>query len=84
VVTGIAAGLHVIVTLPERFGPQGRLLRRAGRAGLALRPLSDYEYGGGTGRAGRGADGRPVRLVVGYAHLPPSDIVRGVRLLGGL
>nr|WP_246102379.1 PLP-dependent aminotransferase family protein [Streptomyces piniterrae] len=77
VVTGIAAGLHVIVTLPARYGPEDRFLARARGAGVGLRPLSDYGSGG-AGTAGR--DGR-VRLVMGYAHLPPSDIVRGVRLL---
>ncbi|MEV0374629.1 PLP-dependent aminotransferase family protein [Streptomyces sp. NPDC050636] len=77
VVTGIAAGLHVIVTLPAQYGPEDRFLARARRAGVALRPLSAYRS---TGPAPSGRDTR-VRLVMGYAHLPPSDIVHGVRLL---
>ncbi|MDT0347391.1 MocR-like pyridoxine biosynthesis transcription factor PdxR [Streptomyces litchfieldiae] len=72
-VTGIAAGLHAIVTLPERFGPQERFLARAAAAGVALRPLTDF---GGTAPA----DGR-VRLVLGYAHLGPGAIRRAMRLL---
>ncbi|MFD8545921.1 PLP-dependent aminotransferase family protein [Streptomyces sp. NPDC059649] len=77
-VTGIAAGLHVIVTLPAAYGPEEELLARARRAGLALRPLSAYR----SAPAPPG-DG-PVRLVLGYAHLAPSDLDRGVRLLGTL
>ncbi|WP_455359535.1 MocR-like pyridoxine biosynthesis transcription factor PdxR [Streptomyces sp. SYSU K21746] len=75
-VSGIAAGLHVIVRLPERYGPQPRLLARAAGAGVAVRPLTDY----GTTREGRGRDGG-VRLVLGYAHLSPDRITEGVRLL---
>ncbi|KUJ66516.1 GntR family transcriptional regulator [Streptomyces albus subsp. albus] len=74
-VTGIAAGLHVIATLPARHGPQDRFLARAAEAGVALRPLSDYRSAGGPP-----ADGS-VRLVLGYAHLPPARIRETVRLL---
>ncbi|WP_030544753.1 PLP-dependent aminotransferase family protein [Streptomyces albus] len=73
VVTGIAAGLHVIVRLPPRYGPQPRFLARAAAAGVAVRPLSDF----GTAPDGDGA----VRLVLGYAHLPPDGIERAVGLL---
>lgn len=73
VVSGIAAGLHVIARVPGRFGPPARFLTRAAEAGVALRPLEEY----GTERP---ADG-DVRLVVGYAHLAPSAIERGVRLV---
>ncbi|MGW4230824.1 MocR-like pyridoxine biosynthesis transcription factor PdxR [Streptomyces sp. NPDC004980] len=72
-VSGIAAGLHIIARLPERFGPQPEFLRRADAAGIALRPLSDY----GTADA----DDLTVRLVLGYAHLVPAEIARGIRLL---
>ncbi|MEO3977478.1 PLP-dependent aminotransferase family protein [Streptomyces sp. CAU 1734] len=72
-VSGIAAGLHIIARLPERYGPESRLLECADRAGVAVRALSAHltvpvEEPG-------------VRLVIGYAHLAPSDIARGVRLL---
>ncbi|GLF95683.1 MocR-like pyridoxine biosynthesis transcription factor PdxR [Streptomyces yaizuensis] len=72
-VSGIAAGLHVIVGLPERYGPQERFAAGAARAGVTVGWLSAHalvpvrEPG--------------VRLVLGYAHLAPSDIVRGVGLL---
>ncbi|MEV8553517.1 PLP-dependent aminotransferase family protein [Streptomyces glaucescens] len=76
-VSGIAAGLHVIVTLPERYGPQETFLARMAGAGVAVRPLSDCRYrpDGDPGRAGA------VRLVVGYAHLSPGRIREGVRLM---
>ncbi|WP_327191478.1 PLP-dependent aminotransferase family protein [Streptomyces xinghaiensis] len=73
VVTGIAAGLHVIVRLPPRYGPQPRFLAGAAAAGVVLRPLSDF----GAAPSGDGS----VRLVLGYAHLPPAEIERAVRLL---
>ncbi|MFI6862146.1 PLP-dependent aminotransferase family protein [Streptomyces sp. NPDC050421] len=72
-VSGIAAGLHVIARLPERYGPEAEFIHRATEAGIALRLLSDC------GDA-RSTDGY-VGLVIGYAHLPPADISRGVRLL---
>ncbi|MGQ7747935.1 MocR-like pyridoxine biosynthesis transcription factor PdxR [Streptomyces sp. WC2508] len=72
-VSGIAAGLHIIAALPERYGPEAVFMARAAGAGVALRPL---------GACGTlpGDDGA-VRLVLGYAHLAPPDIERGVRLL---
>ncbi|MQY10648.1 HTH-type transcriptional regulatory protein GabR [Streptomyces sp. RB5] len=75
-VTGIAAGLHVIVALPAGYGPRAEpLVAAAAEAGVRVMPLSAY------GRDGA-ADGR-VRLVLGYAHLAPGEIARGVRLLRG-
>ncbi|MFI6014669.1 PLP-dependent aminotransferase family protein [Streptomyces sp. NPDC051243] len=75
-VTGIAAGLHVIAALPQRYGPQERFLTRVAAAGVAVRPLTDYTH------ARAGDSGQPgVRLVLGYAHLPPSRIRAGVRLM---
>lgn len=75
-VSGIAAGLHIIARLPARYGPEPRLLARAAHARVAVRPLSYYLSSG----AGPGDE---VPLVLGYAHLTPSDIARGVRLLAG-
>ncbi|MFK8906962.1 PLP-dependent aminotransferase family protein [Streptomyces sp. YS-3] len=75
-VSGIAAGLHIIARLPERYGPEPRLLERAAHARVAVRPLSYYRSPGA-----EAGDGVP--LVLGYAHLTPSDIARGVRLLAG-
>ncbi|MFJ2634902.1 PLP-dependent aminotransferase family protein [Streptomyces sp. NPDC087422] len=71
--SGIAAGLHAIVTLPPRYGPPSRLLAAATSAGITLRPLSDYEH------APTRVPG--VRLVIGYAHLSPESITRAVELL---
>jgi GntR family transcriptional regulator / MocR family aminotransferase len=72
-VSGIAAGLHIIARLPERYGPEPRFLQRAAGAGVAVHPLADYAAAL-TRDAG-------VRLVLGYAHLTPSEIARGVRLM---
>ncbi|MFB6847168.1 PLP-dependent aminotransferase family protein [Streptomyces sp. NPDC056373] len=75
-VSGIAAGLHVIVTLPGRYGPEERFLTRMAEAGVAVRPLSAYAHPP-TGPAAAGE----VRLVLGYAHVPPARIAGGVRLM---
>ncbi|MEU5719251.1 PLP-dependent aminotransferase family protein [Streptomyces sp. NPDC020403] len=72
-VSGIAAGLHLIARLPGRFGPGPDFLRKAAAAGIALRPLSDYG-------AADPEDGT-VGLVLGYAHLAPAVIGRGLGLL---
>ncbi|MFC8228441.1 PLP-dependent aminotransferase family protein [Streptomyces sp. NPDC057287] len=72
-VSGISAGLHIIARLPDRFGPQDELLRRATAAGIALRPLSSC--------TADGADDGTIRLVLGYAHLAPTAIEDGIRLL---
>ncbi|MFI8436891.1 PLP-dependent aminotransferase family protein [Streptomyces sp. NPDC079020] len=76
VISGIAAGLHIIARLPERYGAEGVFLDRAAGAGIALRPLRDYATAGGPD-----GDDDAVRLVLGYAHLTPADIARGVGLL---
>lgn len=75
-VSGIAAGLHVIATLPQRYGPEERFLARVAQAGVAVRPLSAYAH------APAGAEGdKEIRLVLGYAHVPPVRIAEGVRLM---
>ncbi|MEW2516953.1 PLP-dependent aminotransferase family protein [Actinacidiphila alni] len=74
-VTGIAAGLHAIVSLPPRYGPEPRLLAAATSAGITLRPLSDYRHSPTPATASR------IDLVMGYAHLPPEAISRAVGLL---
>ncbi|MFJ9323850.1 MocR-like pyridoxine biosynthesis transcription factor PdxR [Streptomyces globisporus] len=72
-VSGIAAGLHIIARLPARYGPEGVFLERAAGAGIALRPLRDC----GTA----GSEDGTLPLVLGYAHLAPADIARGVAAL---
>ncbi|MFF8959889.1 PLP-dependent aminotransferase family protein [Streptomyces sp. NPDC014894] len=79
-VSGIAAGLHIIARLPPRYGPEERFLHRAERAGIAVRPLSAHAMTPEP-EPGLTAPGHEVRLVLGYAHLTPADIVRGVSLL---
>ncbi|MBR8640361.1 PLP-dependent aminotransferase family protein [Streptomyces tuirus] len=78
-VSGIAAGLHVIAGLPERYGPEDRFLARVTAAGVAVRPLSAYAHA----RAARDGTDTPkrIRLVLGYAHIPPARIHEGVRLM---
>jgi GntR family transcriptional regulator/MocR family aminotransferase len=70
-VSGIAAGLHVIAALPDRYGPRELFLERAAEAGVAVRALAHY---------GEAVDDG-VRLVLGYAHLSPARIRDGVRLM---
>lgn len=72
-VSGIAAGLHIIAALPERYGPEPVFMARAAGAGVALRPL------GACGSVP--SEDRAVRLVLGHAHLTSPDIEQGVRLL---
>ncbi|MFE0946766.1 MocR-like pyridoxine biosynthesis transcription factor PdxR [Streptomyces mutabilis] len=71
-VSGIAAGLHAIATLPERYGPEERFLARVAEAGVAVRSLAQYGHGASDGA------GKAVRLVLGYAHLTPGRIRTGV------
>ncbi|MFE0473937.1 PLP-dependent aminotransferase family protein [Streptomyces sp. NPDC058947] len=75
-VSGIAAGLHVIATLPQRYGPEERFLARVAAAGVAVRPLSAYAHA-----RGEDAGAKEIRLVLGYAHVPPARIAEGVRLM---
>lgn len=74
-VSGIAAGLHAIATLPLRYGPPPRFLARVAASGVAVRPLTDYAQ-----TPGREEEG-VVRLVLGYAHVPPPRVWEGVRLM---
>ncbi|MEV6940612.1 PLP-dependent aminotransferase family protein [Streptomyces sp. NPDC051172] len=72
-VAGIAAGLHVIVRLPERYGPLERFLARVTAAGVAVRGLADYTHGH--------VESGDVQLVLGYAYQPPARIRDGIRLM---
>ncbi|MFI9172394.1 MocR-like pyridoxine biosynthesis transcription factor PdxR [Streptomyces lincolnensis] len=83
-VSGIAAGLHVIATLPERYGPEERFLADVAAAGVAVRALADCLHlgaGSGAPEPHTGDDKRDVRLVLGYAHLSPGRIRDGVRMM---
>ncbi|MFE9836929.1 PLP-dependent aminotransferase family protein [Streptomyces sp. NPDC005551] len=70
-VSGIAAGLHAIAELPDRYGPPASFLLEVAAAGVAVRTVADY---------GTAADDG-VRLVLGYAHLAPARIREGVRVM---
>ncbi|WP_086724242.1 PLP-dependent aminotransferase family protein [Streptomyces carpinensis] len=84
--SGIAAGLHLIAGLPERYGPEERFLARVGAAGIAVRTLGAYSHAPAGRLAPRGHGGSAegdggLRLVLGYAHLSPARIHAGVRLM---
>jgi GntR family transcriptional regulator / MocR family aminotransferase len=70
---GIAAGLHILVTLPHR-DEDSMIAERARAAGVRVYPLSMY-------RTSRRPD-QPPALVLGYGALSPAEMERGVRLLG--
>jgi GntR family transcriptional regulator/MocR family aminotransferase len=65
-VTGIAAGLNALVTLPDGV-EEAAVLARAGEHGLALDGLDGYHHGGLR---------HPPALVVGYAT-PPHHAYTG-------
>ena len=70
-ITGVAAGLHALVLLPEGVDEEA-LLQRAAAAGVAVQGLGALRVET-TGRPG---------VVLGYAHLPPPAITRAVAALG--
>jgi GntR family transcriptional regulator / MocR family aminotransferase len=69
-VEGVAAGLHLLITLP---GPADdtELARRLERDGVRVHPLSWH----------RQLDGPP-GLVLGYAALPPDRLLEAARRMG--
>jgi GntR family transcriptional regulator/MocR family aminotransferase len=70
-ISGVAAGLHLVVELPPGSDDAG-LVARARSAGLGPLALSELRL-----RAG----GRP-GLVLGYAAHSPHELTRAVRILG--
>ena len=71
-VQGIAAGLHLLATLPDL--PDDRGIAAAARHdGVAVHPLSWHRVGPG-----------PAGLVIGYAATTPDRLREGVRRLGRL
>ncbi len=72
-ISGVAAGLHLVVELPPGSDDAG-LAARARAAGLGPLALSELRL-----RAG----GRP-GLVLGYAAHSPHELTRAVRILGRL
>ena len=73
-VEGVAAGLHLLLTLPGRPGLDDAVLAgRAREAGVLVHPLSWHRVRPG-----------PPGLVLGYAALPPGRLVEAVTRLGRL
>jgi GntR family transcriptional regulator / MocR family aminotransferase len=76
-VTGIAAGLHALVELPEDADEEELIARAAQRHGLALAGLAPYRAAG--------AHARGPALVVGYATPPEHAFTAAVaRLVAAL
>jgi len=71
-VHGVAAGLHLLVTLPDG-ADDADLAQRALEAGLKVHPLSYHRQLPG-----------PPGLVLGYAAQPPDRIREGVRRLADI
>ncbi|MGH9136108.1 MAG: PLP-dependent aminotransferase family protein [Acidimicrobiales bacterium] len=70
--SGIAAGLHVLVTLPDRLD-EADVAARARAAGVGIYPLSGYCTGD--------RDRATPAIVLGYGNLTPAAIEQGVRTL---
>lgn len=70
-VSGIAAGLHVVLDFSGRTALEPRSLNLAADHGLALDGLRDYAFDDGSGYDGTGYDGTGRSgLVIGYARPP--------------
>ncbi len=70
-VAGVAAGLHLLLTLPAWAGPADtELAARAREAGVVVHPLSWHRVRPG-----------PPGLVLGYAALPPDRLTEAVARL---
>ena len=70
-VHGVAAGLHLVVGLPDDVD-DATVAERALTAGVAVQPLSYHRLRPG-----------PPGLVIGYAATTPDRLREGVRLLAG-
>jgi GntR family transcriptional regulator/MocR family aminotransferase len=74
--SGIAAGLHLLVTLPTDVD-EALVTQRALAAGVRVYPLARYRTDRGTHRGTH----RPPAFVLGYGTLTPADMDASVRLL---
>ena len=70
--SGVAAGLHVLVTLPDLYD-ESEIVARAHAAGVGVYPLSPFRM--------NGRPHEPPAVVLGYGTLGPAQLERGVRLL---
>ncbi|MHA6758773.1 MocR-like pyridoxine biosynthesis transcription factor PdxR [Streptacidiphilus sp. PAMC 29251] len=73
-ISGIAAGLHLIAEFPTALPPEV-----CARAGVRLRPLSDYTASAAP--APEPSAPTPQRFVLGYAHLGTTEIIDAVKRL---
>jgi GntR family transcriptional regulator/MocR family aminotransferase len=71
-ISGIAAGLHVLVTLPDTYD-EAVITQRSLERGVRVYPLSMYR--------GRRSAALPPGFVLGYGRLAPAASDAGVRLL---
>ena len=71
-VAGIAAGLHLVVRLPEHLD-DAALAAQARAAGIAVQPLSAYRFAPG-----------PPGLVIGYGPHPAPRLEAAIETLGRL
>ncbi len=69
---GIAAGLNVVLTLPDGTDEQA-VVARAAELGVGVYPRRWFTADPGGTRPG---------LVLGYGTVPPEQAGRGVRVLG--
>jgi GntR family transcriptional regulator/MocR family aminotransferase len=76
-VAGVAAGLHVLVHIPDV--PEPRVVEAARAAGLALQALGELRVPAAGSPAQAGTAGG---VVLGYAHLSEPAIGRAVAALG--
>jgi GntR family transcriptional regulator/MocR family aminotransferase len=73
-ISGIAAGLHALVELPDGL-PEEAVVTRAGERGLLLQGLGGYAHGAHT---------HPPALVVGYAKPPEHAFTAAIARLAAL
>lgn len=71
-VSGIAAGLHLVVRLPEGMDDT-EVARRAGQAGIHVQSLSHHRF-----------DPGPPGLVIGYGPHPIPRLERAIESLGAV
>jgi GntR family transcriptional regulator / MocR family aminotransferase len=77
--TGVAAGLHVTVLLPDGVDA-GHLATMARDRGVDVEVLADFRSGADTADRADGPDG----LVLGYASLTPAQIDDGIATLAAI
>jgi GntR family transcriptional regulator/MocR family aminotransferase len=72
--TGLAAGFHAVVRLPDG-ADEDAVARAAAARGVAVYPLSGYRFG---------VADHPPQLVLGFGNLSEAAIERGVAAIGDL